>query len=63
MLYEVFYDKANYATVVIRATTAAQAFRLAVDLGQKYLGDEMGGVSVEPIDPDGPSGVIIEDWS
>lgn len=63
MIFQARYGKADFATVVLRAKDAHEAFTLAVECGMQYIGDDVGGVSVEPIEPDGASGVLIEDWS
>lgn len=62
-LFQARYGLAGYATVVIRAESAKEAWEIAVEHGKQYIGEDVGGVSVDGIPLYGPSEVIIEDWS
>lgn len=62
-LWLVTYKKAPWGTVVIRAAYPAAAHRLAVKLGQEYLGDDVGEVLVRMIPINGPEEAVVESWA
>jgi hypothetical protein len=63
MIFQAKYGLAHWATVVIRAKDVHEAFLLAAEHGKEYIGGDVGEIVIEPIDPEGESAVLIEDWS
>ncbi len=63
MIYEAIAKGAEWLTLVVRAGDETEAIRLAEASAREYQGDEFQGVTLRPLDPEGPSGVLIEDAS
>lgn len=62
MIFEAIEPKANWFTMVVRAPNMQKAEALARSTFAEYL-EEVGTIEMKPLDPDGPTAVLIEDPS
>lgn len=63
MLFHAWHDRAHWITLVVRATNEDEALNLAVAAFHQYTDTTAESVELEPIDPDGPAAVVVEDAS
>ena len=63
MIYEAIAKGAEWLTLVVRAGDEIKAAQIAETAAREYQGDEFEEITLRPLDPDGPSGVLIEDAS
>ncbi len=63
VIYEAIAKGAEWLTLVVRAGDKAEAMRLAEATAREYQEDRFQGVTLRPLDPDGPPEILIEDAS
>jgi hypothetical protein len=61
MIFQVVIPGAEYATIIVRAPSEAEARKLALEEYSDY--GDFAEVKLVLLDPTGPAEVLIEDWS